>query len=204
MVGLGHSLRPPIWKPNHLKSKLQKVMYSNVSGIQMVGIQIPIVYPFGPFMFNIHNIVMIDLHFSKYINSDHLFYTVTIWMLNTWNPNIWLFCLVFRPPFDNQALLDHLNTRLARYSDGYCIYLDSTKIPIPDSTVLLSHGSSFVQNHLKTGPFLIRNHFDHLSSVILSTLHSFKIPIGCPLASFKIFQPAPHLVTSFTNISLFE
>ena len=27
--------------PNHLKSELQKVMYSNVSGIQMVGIQIP-------------------------------------------------------------------------------------------------------------------------------------------------------------------
>ena len=30
-------------RPNHLKSKLQNVQYSNVSGIQMVGIQIPTV-----------------------------------------------------------------------------------------------------------------------------------------------------------------
>ena len=36
-----HSLRRTIWIPNHLKSELQKVWCSNVSSIQMVGIQIP-------------------------------------------------------------------------------------------------------------------------------------------------------------------
>ena len=37
------SLRPKISILNHLKSELQKVCYTNVSGIQMVGIQIPTV-----------------------------------------------------------------------------------------------------------------------------------------------------------------
>ena len=37
MVGLGYSP-----KTDHLKSELQKIWYSNVSGIPMVGIQIPI------------------------------------------------------------------------------------------------------------------------------------------------------------------
>ena len=37
---------PTIWKPNHLKSELQKVWYSNVSGIQMV-VQIPTVLFFS-------------------------------------------------------------------------------------------------------------------------------------------------------------
>ena len=38
--------RPAIWIPNHLKSKLQKVWYSNVSSIQMVSIQIFTVFYF--------------------------------------------------------------------------------------------------------------------------------------------------------------
>ena len=37
------SAKCPIWMPNHLISELQKVWYWNVSGIQMVSIQIPTV-----------------------------------------------------------------------------------------------------------------------------------------------------------------
>ena len=33
------------------------------------------------------------------------------------------FSSVFRPPFDNQTKIYHLNTRLVRYSDGYCILI---------------------------------------------------------------------------------
>ena len=42
MVGLVH--KTTIWIPKHLKSKLQKVCYSDVSGIKMVGNQILTVF----------------------------------------------------------------------------------------------------------------------------------------------------------------
>ena len=38
------------------------------------------------------------------------------------------FSLVFRPPSDNRTQIYHLNTRLVRYSDGYCIFSTREKI----------------------------------------------------------------------------
>ena len=38
-----------------------------------------------------------------------------------------LFSPFFKPPFDNWTQIYHLNTRLVRYSDGYCIQLKKTR-----------------------------------------------------------------------------
>ena len=75
---IGQSLRPTICIPNHLKSKLQKVWYSNVSGIQMVCIQIPTVIVKAKFCVQV-NLKGKSIFFSYHILNYPCLPTIDSW-----------------------------------------------------------------------------------------------------------------------------
>ena len=83
-----------------------------------------------------------------------------------YHSNFGLFCPLFRchlntGPFDNRTIFDHLNTRLVRYSDGYCMLFFSLK-------------ACFVC-------LFVCYHF-YVSLQVFSSL--LKIYIFCPIAPF--------------------
>ena len=73
--------------------------------------------------------------------------------------NTGLFCPVFRchsktRPFANQTTLDHLNTGLVRYSDGYCNYLIEILVLVSGENCSQLFGVFDVARKLDVGNFV--------------------------------------------------